>query len=198
MEAQIKLEQTFGTKPGLYSNWLLIALVMAVLLAGYFGAADANWDWSLIWGLAIITALLFFMALVAHKLSAHRHSSDFRTPDGTVNLQPFPHDYLPHTGQHYFLVAGQNEVAGVTTLNEVKGKNKQFPGASKNKRAATNTPDREQITSSARSSLVLRDQLRKERQAMLAAQLAANAKIRQHWMESNPIEVRQLQRDWHA
>ncbi len=69
MEAQIKLGRIFGIEIGLHYSWLIIALLIAFSLAGHFGAAHPNWGRGVIWGMAVITALLFFAAIVAHELS---------------------------------------------------------------------------------------------------------------------------------
>ena len=69
MDAQIKLGRIFGIKIGLHYSWLIIALLIAFSLAGHFAAAHPNWGRGVIWGMAIITALLFFAAIVAHELS---------------------------------------------------------------------------------------------------------------------------------
>ena len=69
MEAQIKLGRIFGIKIGLHYSWLIIALLIAFSLVGYFGETHSNWGRGVIWGMAILTALLFFSAIVAHELS---------------------------------------------------------------------------------------------------------------------------------
>lgn len=69
MESQIKLGRIFGIKIGLHYSWLIIALLIAFSLAGHFGEAHPNWTPGVIWGMAIITAILFFAAIVAHELS---------------------------------------------------------------------------------------------------------------------------------
>ena len=69
MEAQIKLGRIFGIKIGLHYSWPIIALLVGFSLAGHFEAAHPNWGRGVIWGMAIITALLFFAAIVAHELS---------------------------------------------------------------------------------------------------------------------------------
>jgi Zn-dependent protease/predicted transcriptional regulator len=69
MEAQIKLGRIFGIEIGLHYSWLIIALLIAFSLAGHFGAAQPSWDRGVIWGMAIVTAVLFFVAIVAHELS---------------------------------------------------------------------------------------------------------------------------------
>jgi len=69
MPASIKLGRIFGIEIGLHYSWLIIALLIALSLAGHFGAAHPNWDRGVIWGMAMVTAVLFFAAIVAHELS---------------------------------------------------------------------------------------------------------------------------------
>ncbi|HWP42915.1 MAG TPA: site-2 protease family protein [Blastocatellia bacterium] len=69
MEAQIKLGRIFGIEIGLHYSWLLIALLIALSLAGHFEAEHSDWDQSVIWGMAIVTAVLFFAAIIAHELA---------------------------------------------------------------------------------------------------------------------------------
>ncbi|MFN7927931.1 MAG: site-2 protease family protein [Blastocatellia bacterium] len=69
MEAQIKLGRIFGISIGLHYSWLMIALLIAFSLAAHFQAAHPDWALGVVWGLAIVTALLFFAAIVAHELS---------------------------------------------------------------------------------------------------------------------------------
>src|SRR6266704_5234090 len=69
MHAQIKLFRVFGIQLGLHYSWLLIAVLVVLSLAGQFGATNPQWGPIMIWGLAILTALLFFAAIVVHELS---------------------------------------------------------------------------------------------------------------------------------
>jgi Zn-dependent protease/CBS domain-containing protein len=69
MEAQIKLFRIFGIQIGLHYSWLLIAFLVVLSLASQFGATNREWGPNVIWGLAILTALLFFAAIVVHELS---------------------------------------------------------------------------------------------------------------------------------
>src|SRR5712691_1794825 len=69
MRAQIKLGRIFGVEIGLHYSWLIIALLITLSLAGHFREHNPDWGDSVSWGLAIITALLFFAAIVAHELS---------------------------------------------------------------------------------------------------------------------------------
>ena len=69
MKAQIKLFRIFGIQIGLNYSWLLIAVLVVLSLAGQFAATNRQWGSIVIWGLAILTALLFFAAIVVHELS---------------------------------------------------------------------------------------------------------------------------------
>lgn len=69
MQPSIRLGRIFGIEIGLHSSWLIIAMLIAFSLAGHFGASHPNWGRGVIWGMAIVTALLFFAAIVAHELA---------------------------------------------------------------------------------------------------------------------------------
>src|SRR5437899_4052870 len=69
MKAQIKLFRIFGIQIGLNYSWLLIAVLVVFSLAGQFTATNRDWGANIIWGLAILTTLLFFAAVVVHELS---------------------------------------------------------------------------------------------------------------------------------
>jgi len=69
MQANIKLGRLFGVQVGLHYSWLIIALLVTLSLVGQFGATNPQWGAGLIWATAIITALLFFAAIVAHEMS---------------------------------------------------------------------------------------------------------------------------------
>jgi Zn-dependent protease len=69
MKAQIKLFKIFGIQIGLHYSWLLIAVLVVLSLAGQFAATNPRWGTNVIWGLAVLTALLFFASIVVHELS---------------------------------------------------------------------------------------------------------------------------------
>lgn len=69
METRFKLGRIFGIEIGLHYSWLIIALLIAFSLGGHFRTAHPDWDLGVIWGMAIITAALFFTAIIAHELS---------------------------------------------------------------------------------------------------------------------------------
>lgn len=69
MESQIKIGKLFGIEIGLHYSWLLIAILIAFSLAAHFRESHPDWTGSVIWGLAIVTALFFFASIIAHELS---------------------------------------------------------------------------------------------------------------------------------
>src|SRR5258706_1009964 len=69
MKAQITLFRIFGIQIGLHYSWLLIAVLIVLSLAGQFAATNPQWGANIIWGVSILTALLFFATIVIHELS---------------------------------------------------------------------------------------------------------------------------------
>jgi Zn-dependent protease/predicted transcriptional regulator len=69
MQAQIKLGRIFGVEIGLHYSWFLIALLIILSLAEHFRVHNPEWGARVIWGLSVVTAFLFFGAIVVHELS---------------------------------------------------------------------------------------------------------------------------------
>ncbi|HJY26561.1 MAG TPA: site-2 protease family protein [Pyrinomonadaceae bacterium] len=69
MKAQIKLGRIFGVEIGLHYSWFIIALLITFSIADQFRLNNPNWSDSLRWGLALVTAVLFFVSIVVHELS---------------------------------------------------------------------------------------------------------------------------------
>jgi Zn-dependent protease len=69
MQAQLKLGRLLGVEIGLHYSWLLIALLIMLSLGGHIYASLLEWSGGVTWTLAILTGLLFFVALVLHELS---------------------------------------------------------------------------------------------------------------------------------
>lgn len=69
MESKIRLGRIFGIEIGLHYSWFIIAFLIATSLADHFHHTNPEWGSALIWGLALLTALLFFAALLVHELS---------------------------------------------------------------------------------------------------------------------------------
>jgi len=77
MRAQIKLGRIFGVEIGLHYSWFIIALLITFSLAGQFQENNPGWSDGLRWGISIVTAVLFFAAIVVHELS-HAMVAKFR------------------------------------------------------------------------------------------------------------------------
>jgi len=69
MKSQVKLGRVFGVELGLHFSWILIALLITFSLAAHFHDVNRQWSEATVWSAAILTGLLFFVALFAHELS---------------------------------------------------------------------------------------------------------------------------------
>lgn len=69
MNAQIRLGKIFGIEIGLHYSWLIIAVLISLSLASYFAEAHPDWGKNVTTAMAILTAILFFSAIVVHELS---------------------------------------------------------------------------------------------------------------------------------
>jgi Zn-dependent protease/predicted transcriptional regulator len=69
LKASIKLGTVWGIELGLHFSWLVIAFLITFSLAEQFKASNPEWGEATIWGVAILTGILFFAALFAHELS---------------------------------------------------------------------------------------------------------------------------------
>ena len=69
VETHIKLGRIFGIEVGLHYTWFLIALLIVFSLAARFESLHPDWGQALAWGMAGVTAVLFFASLIVHELS---------------------------------------------------------------------------------------------------------------------------------
>src|ERR1700685_4306369 len=69
MRSSIRLGSLFGIEIGLHYSCFLIALLITMSLGSQFQASHAEWGPVVIWSLSILTAILFFVTLLAHELS---------------------------------------------------------------------------------------------------------------------------------
>ena len=69
MRTNIRLGRFFGIEVGLHYSWFLIAFLITMSLASQFSETNASWGQPLIWSASVVTALLFFVALLAHEMS---------------------------------------------------------------------------------------------------------------------------------
>lgn len=69
MQAQIKLGRIAGISIGLHYSWFIIALLITLSLAGHFHVVNPHWSGRMLWSAAILTSVLFFLALLLHELA---------------------------------------------------------------------------------------------------------------------------------
>jgi len=69
MKPTITLGRLFEIDIGLHYSWFIIALLITLSLVGHFGATDPSWSRAIVWASAVITAILFFVSIVAHELA---------------------------------------------------------------------------------------------------------------------------------
>jgi len=67
--ASLSLGRIAGIPIGLHYSWFLIALLIAFSLAAQFQTARPEWTAQRVWIVALVTAVLFFVTLLAHELS---------------------------------------------------------------------------------------------------------------------------------
>src|SRR5687768_1838023 len=69
MKVTIKLGRIYGIEIGLHYSWLIIAVLISLSLSAYFAEAHPDWSGGTIWAMSLVSALLFFIAIVIHELS---------------------------------------------------------------------------------------------------------------------------------
>ncbi len=69
MRGQIRLGRIGGIEIDLHYTWFIIAALITFSLVAQFHATNPAWPSGLIWGSSIVTALLFFAALLLHELA---------------------------------------------------------------------------------------------------------------------------------
>src|SRR5512137_2977415 len=69
MGSHIKLGRIFGIEIGIHYSWFIIAWLITTSLAAQFRSVNKDWSTQLVWGAAVLTAVLFFLSLLAHELS---------------------------------------------------------------------------------------------------------------------------------
>jgi Zn-dependent protease/predicted transcriptional regulator len=69
VRAQIKLGRIAGISIGLHYSWFIIAVLIALSLADHFHVTNPHWSDVMVWSAAIITGVMFFVALLLHELA---------------------------------------------------------------------------------------------------------------------------------
>jgi Zn-dependent protease len=69
VQAQVKLGRIAGISVGLHYSWFIIALLITLSLAEHFRTATPRWSSTVVWSAAVVTGVLFFVALLLHELA---------------------------------------------------------------------------------------------------------------------------------
>ena len=69
MRASISLGRWFGVPVGLHYSWFVVAWLITLSLTSQFAALNRSWSPAVVWGLAALTAVLFFVCIVLHELA---------------------------------------------------------------------------------------------------------------------------------
>ena len=69
MPISIPLGRVFGIPIGIHYSWFVIAALITLSLSARFAATQPTWDPTLVWAVAMTTAVLFFASIVLHELA---------------------------------------------------------------------------------------------------------------------------------
>lgn len=86
MRSHIKIGRVFGIEIGIHYSWFIIAFLIAFSLQEQFRASNRNWSPGLTWGVAILTAVLFFLCLLAHELAHSLVARAYKLPVREITL----------------------------------------------------------------------------------------------------------------
>ncbi len=86
MRGQLRIARIAGIDVRLHYSWFLIAGLITVSLAGQLHLVNPAWGGGLIWSVALLTALAFFAALLAHELSHAAVARSRGIPVPTITL----------------------------------------------------------------------------------------------------------------
>lgn len=81
-----RLARVFGIDVEFHWTWLIILYVFAYFLADSFHSTYRNWGETAVWGVAIITTLLFFASVVLHELAHSLTARAYGLPVHTITL----------------------------------------------------------------------------------------------------------------
>jgi Zn-dependent protease/predicted transcriptional regulator len=69
VQAQVKLGRISGIAIGLHYSWFIIAILIVLSLADHFHTVSPHWSETVVWSAAVVTGVLFFLALLLHELA---------------------------------------------------------------------------------------------------------------------------------
>jgi Zn-dependent protease len=86
MKSNIKLGRIFGIEVGIHYSWFIIAFLIAYSLRDQFSRDYKAWSDGQAWGAAIITAILFFVCLLAHEMAHSLMARAHKLPVRRITL----------------------------------------------------------------------------------------------------------------
>lgn len=69
MDRTVRLGKIWGIPVGVNYSWLVVFVLFAALMADRYGETYPWWPLAQRWGIALVTAILFFASVLAHELS---------------------------------------------------------------------------------------------------------------------------------
>jgi CBS domain-containing protein len=137
VRASVSLGRWFGVPVGHHYSWFIIAWLITLSLTSQFAAINRAWSPSTVWGLSILTAVLFFVCIVLHELQAYYLQSqlsaslrdirvadvkarDCATVDAKTSLRRFVDEQLLRMVSRCVAVTEDGRVIGLITPDEVK------------------------------------------------------------------------------
>ena len=69
VHSHIKIGRIAGIEIGLHFSWFIVAALIALSLATHFRSVNPEWNPTVIWAAAAVTAVLFFITLLLHELA---------------------------------------------------------------------------------------------------------------------------------
>src|SRR5579864_1604978 len=82
----IKIGRVFGIPIFLHLSWILIFGLITYSLVDEFGTRYPQWVGAQLWGLGLITSLLFFGSVLFHELSHSAVARHYRIPVASITL----------------------------------------------------------------------------------------------------------------
>lgn len=84
-----RILKVFGIEIRFHISWLIILILIAFSLRGYFHAANPGWAMPLVWGIALLTTVLFFVSVILHELAHSLTARRLGLPVHTITLFVF-------------------------------------------------------------------------------------------------------------
>ncbi len=69
MRGHIRLGRVAGVEISLHYTWFVIAALITLSLVAQFHVANPEWSTAVVWTAAVVTGLLFFVAILLHELA---------------------------------------------------------------------------------------------------------------------------------